>query len=142
MTEKTRPFRDQHEKLLEITSEISVYLADSSKIIENSNRISKLLTDLLRNLKVHLTLEDTSLYPVICLTDRNDMKNIAREYKDEMGDIKDLFSAYFDRWSSGFKIKEDSAAFIEETNLLFDSLSKRIERENTELYRIIDEMFQ
>ncbi len=139
---KTQPFRDQHDKILEIAGKISRFIVDSHELTANSNNVSKLLTDLSRTLQVHLTLEDTSLYPIICMTDNTGMKELAVKYKTEMGDIKKLCTEYFNRWQSGFKIEKNPLEFIRETNDLFNSLIKRIELENNELYRRIDELFK
>ncbi len=142
MNNKTEPFREQHERLLGIVNEISLFLEDSNAIMENSNNISKLLSDLKRNLKVHLTLEDTSLYPILLVSDDERVKNTAEEFMKEMDGINSIFQEYISRWSSGFKIQENPLDFAEETKDLFDSLGKRIEREDNNLYTIIDEMFQ
>ncbi len=139
MSKKTKPFRDQHEKLLEIIDEITGYLENG--VVENSHRMSKLLADLSRNVKVHLALEDTSLYPVLQYTEDKEIKKTATAFMKEMGDIKKVFEQYIAKWPSGFKIEENPALFKEETLQIVDSLRNRIERENTGLYTMIDEMF-
>jgi iron-sulfur cluster repair protein YtfE (RIC family) len=138
---KTAPFRAQHERLLEIAGEISEYLADGLELLENSNTVSKLLADLSRELKMHLTIEDTSLYPILCLGDNEELKNKALEFKEEMGGIRGSFEAYIAKWPSGYQIKENFEEFIKETKSLFEALAERIDRENNILYQMIDELF-
>jgi len=139
---KTGPFREQHDRILEIADEISICVADVDKLKENPNRVAKLLSDLSRNLKMHLTLEDTSLYPILNIVDNKDLNELAAGYIDEMGHIKKAFDEYSARWHSGFRIKENPEVFVEETKQLLDSLSNRIEKENGGLYNMIDELFQ
>ncbi len=142
MTVKTKPFRDQHDKILEITRKIARFLIDNEELSANSNHVNKLLADLSRNLQIHLTLEDTALYPIICITDDAEMRELAEKYKTEMGDIKKLCVEYFEKWQSSFKIKSNPMGFIKETNTLFNLLNKRIDLENNELYKRIDELFK
>ena len=142
MNEKTKPFRDQHEKLVGIIVEISGFLDDIDMIKENSNKISRLISELKRSLKVHLALEDNSLYPVLLIAEDETVKNKAVEFKEEMGSIDNTFQEYISRWSSGFRIQENPSDFVNESKILFDSLGKRIEKENNNLYVIIDEMFR
>lgn len=139
---KTAPFREQHDRLLEIVAKISSFITDRFELSENSSTVNKLLTDLSRQLRVHLTLEDTSLYPILCHSGNEEIKKTTREYMDEMGNIKEAYAEYIARWPSGFSIKKNPEDFIKETELLFGSLGDRIERENNGLYVMIDEMFQ
>ena len=139
---KTAPFREQHDRLIGIVEKISTCLTDKSEVFENSNVINKLLRDLSRNLKVHLALEDTSLYSILLLSGNKELEKAAREYMDEMGNIKEIYVKYSNQWSSGFPIREDPEGFIKETKLLFNSLGDRIDRENNGLYVMIDEMYQ
>lgn len=142
MVVKTGPFRDQHMKIMNIVDNVSRFIEDPSMVEQNALEIVKLLSDLSRSLKVHLTLEDTSLYPVVSLAENSDLKIIAGEYKEEMGGIKDDFESYIKKWSSSYRIGEGVEDFVNETGALFKALRERIERENNILYSMIDEMFK
>ncbi len=139
---KTGPFREQHDRILEIAEEISLCVDDMDNLRENPNRAAKLLSDLSRNLKMHLTLEDTSLYPILNIVDNKELNEVAAGYIDEMGYIKKAFDEYSARWHSGFRIKENPEVFAEETKQLLDSLTNRIEKENSGLYNMIDDLFK
>ena len=142
MAVKTGPFRDQHTKIMDIVDNVSRFIEDPSLVEQNALEIVKLLSDLSRSLKVHLTLEDTSLYPVVSLAENSDLKIIAGKYKEEMGGIKDDFETYIKKWSSSYKINEGIEDFANETGALFKALRERIEREDNILYSMIDEMFK
>jgi len=142
MVVKTDPFRDQHMKIMNIVDNVSRFIEDPSMVEQNALEIVKLLSDLSRSLKVHLTLEDTSLYPVVSLAENSDLKIIAGKYKEEMGGIKDVFESYIKKWSSSYRISEGVEDFVNETGALFKALRERIEREDNILYSMIDEMFK
>ncbi len=138
---KTAPFREQHDILEKIAGELAVCIADSGNVLNNSDRIYRLLTDLARNIKVHLTLEDASLYPVLTIIDDQSVSDVSAGFVQEMGGIKETLDAYFSKWSSGYAIKENSELFMAETDGILKALRDRIERENNVLYPMIDELF-
>ena len=136
---KTASFRQQHGDILKIAADISQYL-NKDELSEKSNIVSKLMTNLARKIKMHLTIEDASLYPVLLNSDDEEVKKVATEFIDEMGHIKDVFDNYIAQWPTGFKINERPDDFIKETQELFSVLADRIDREDNKLYILVDEI--
>ncbi len=93
-----------------------------------------------RKVRIHLTIEDTALYPVLLNSDNEDVKATAKLYMEEMGHIKEVFNTYMNKWPTGFKIIENPDDFIKETQELFKTLSKRIGQEDNILYVLVDEI--
>lgn len=56
-----------------------------------------------------------------------------------MAGIKDAFQKYLKAWTEG-AIRSNAAGFAAETKSLFGALSQRIQRENTELYPLLDKL--
>jgi len=138
---KTAPFREQHDRILVIVNKISSCLISRSELLDNAGSVKKYLIELSRELKMHLTLEDTALYPILYQSGIDEIKKTTKEYIDEMGTIKEVFLEYISHWPSSFSIKENPEKFIKETELLFTTLGNRIELENSGLYTMIDNMF-
>jgi len=136
---KTAAFRKQHEGIIEIVNSILASL-DPVKLSINSHGIRKLLTKLSQNLKIHLILEDTALYPVLANSEDNKVRAISLKYMEEMGVISGSYTSYTDKWSAGSSIKDGPETFINETKDLLGALLNRISMENKEFYKIIDEL--
>jgi hemerythrin-like domain-containing protein len=132
-------FRDQHDELLKIASDISSYL-DVDRLSENAGEVSRLLSQLLGKLSVHLSMEDKALYPKLSEHPDGRVRSMARSFIAEMGGIGEAVNEYKNKWSSSLEIQKNPRDFIEQTKGIFAALAQRIERENNELYRAVDEL--
>ncbi len=136
---KTKSFRDQHDDLLKIASEISAHL-NVDELTKDASEVRSLLSKLLGKLGVHLSMEDKTLYPKLLEHSDERVKSMAKRFIDEMGGIGEAVKAYKGKWSSPVQIQKDPSDFIEQTKGIFDALVKRIEKENNELYKTVDEL--
>ncbi len=68
------------------------------------------------------------------------MKETAKRFQEEMGVIGEAVKIYSAKWVSADSIIKQPSDFIDETKLVFTSLTNRIMRENNELYRLLDEL--
>ena len=136
---KTKSFRDQHDDLLKIVSEISAHL-NVDELSNDASEVRSLLSKLLGKLNVHLSMEDKALYPKLLEHSDERVKSMAKRFIDEMGGIGKAVKAYKDKWPSALQIQKDPSDFIEQTKGIFDALAKRIEKENNELYKAVDEL--
>ncbi len=136
---KTQRFRDQHDDLLKIASEISVHL-NVDELSNDASEVRSLLSNLLGKLTFHLSMEDKSLYPRLLEHSDERVKSIAKRFIDEMGSLGEAVNAYKNKWPSALLIQKDPSDFIVQTKGIIDALAKRIESENNELYKIVDEL--
>ena len=136
---KTDRFRRQHDQLLEVVGEITSYL-NPAAIDVNASDVARLLARLSGKLRIHLAMEDESLYPRLLKSSDPRISATADEFIAEMGTIGVTFKSYMDTWGSASYIKRDPNAFISDTKELFSALGDRINRENNELYPIVDRM--
>ena len=58
---------------------------------------------------------------------------------DEMSGIAQAFNQYYEKWTTN-AMREQPDAFVLETKRLFSVLGRRIERENSELYPLMDNL--
>jgi hemerythrin-like domain-containing protein len=135
---ETEKYREGHDQLLNISKEISTLLIEE-RISRDPKAVRRGLSKLAAKLRVHLLLEDKSLYPILQSHSDEKVRALANRFVYEMGGISDAFNAYMFKWSAS-AIKENAASFINETKSLFDVLSKRIHKENTELYAMVDQL--
>lgn len=135
----TKRYREQHDDMLSIASEISAHL-NVDKLSNDANEVRSLLSKLLGKLGVHLAMEDKTLYPKLLDHPDESVKSMAKRFSDEMGGIGEAINAYKNAWPHPIAIQNDPSSFIEQTKGIFDALSKRIDRENNELYKIVDQL--
>ncbi|MDH4229369.1 MAG: hemerythrin domain-containing protein [Nitrospirota bacterium] len=134
---KTDRFREQHNELLKIAGQIVPYLKEST-LSKDASAVRDLLSKLMGTLKVHLSMEDKSLYPRLVSHPDKKVSKLAKDFIAEMGGIAKAVTAYAGKWNTEERIRAEAATFIAETKGLFDALGKRIERENNQLYPLLD----
>ena len=135
----TKSFRDQHDDLLKTASEIAARL-NIDQLSNDASEVRNLLSELLGKLNVHLSMEDKALYPKLLNHPDEEIKSMARRFIDEMGGIGDAVKAYKTKWPHALAIQKNPGDFIEQTKGIFNALTNRIEKENNELYKIVDEL--
>ncbi len=136
---QTKTFREQHDELLKIATEIASHL-DVDALAKDASKVRSLLSRLLGVLSIHLSMEDKSLYPRLLAHDDVAIKSMAQRFMDEMGGIGKVLEEYKTKWMTVAKIQDNSAAFVTETKGIIDALALRIEKENNELYEALDKL--
>jgi len=136
---RTGDFRLKHQELFQVASEISALLKHD-ELSNDASKVRGLLSMLAGKLKLHLVMEDEHLYPDLVRHSNEKVRKLARKYIDEMGGIAGTFDEYMNRWVSAADIQNNAKGFIEETKAVFKALSKRIEKEDNELYPLIDNL--
>ena len=136
---RTDKFRKHHDEILAMAREINALLGDSISDA-TAETIRKLSARLAGLVGLHLAMEDKALYPELLSSSNQNVKATARRFSEEMGSIGAAFGAYMKKWSTTSAIKTSPSVFTLETKAIFNALSKRIHRENVELYVLLDEM--
>ncbi len=136
---RTDSFRRQHDDILKTAGELGALL-NASALQTNSQPATSLLMKLAGQLKVHLAMEDNSLYPKMLSSDDEKVKVMAKNFMDEMGGIAVAFTSYVDKWKVHGAIQSDSSGFIKDTNGIFAALTTRVDKENNKLYPLVDSL--
>lgn len=130
----TEQYRQQHARLLELAGAISSRLGaeplDGGEVRMELSRLAGLL-------KLHLAMEDEVLYPSLAASPDPEVSETARIFAEEMGGLAAAFGAYNERWAVD-TIEREPAMFAEETRRVFAALARRIDRENNELYPLLE----
>lgn len=127
-------FRTQHDDILRAMAEIS----ERIKAKAEPATLRTLLSGLAGKVNFHLAMEDQALYPRLMESGDAAVKARATKFKDQMGDLGEVFTRYNARWQVS-AIRGDAQGFADETRKVFGALAKRIERENAELYPLADQ---
>jgi len=137
--EKTLRFRKQHEEIVELAKKISALLNEET-LKKEAKTCRSLLAKMAGILNMHLVAEDNVLYPRLLQDENNQIKSMAQKYMVEMSGLKEVFADYMKNWPSSITIEKKPSQFITDTARIFAALNQRIEKENNELYYIVDRL--
>lgn len=123
-----------------IADEISIIkkLVHSNKIEDNAGEIARHISTLAGKIKVHLSSEDKYLYPQLLQSKNIEAQKMAERYQKEMGNLAENFVNYKDRYNTKSKILGKEKELVADTDNMFKVIEKRIEKEEEELYKMID----
>ena len=111
------------------------------ELLESEAKAARLvLSKLAGVLNMHLAAEDNVLYPNLLKTENEEIRTIAQKYIDEMSSLKESFGKYLKKWPSSLSLQSNPEEFIVETEQILLLLRQRIQRENNELYYIVDRL--
>jgi len=134
---RTDNFRKQHAEILQIARDINQHLGPVIAE-ETAAQLRRLLSKMHGLVELHLAMEDNSLYPSLLRSADPQARQLAQDYAKEMGGLAGTFQTYVRTWHSAATISAGAAAFTEQSKAVFNALSKRIHRENTQLYPVVD----
>ena len=107
----------------------------------NSNDIKVTLDILVREintlagkLNIHMNSEDKFLYPALIESNDKQLKEIAKQYSEEMGNIHIGFSNYKNKFNTKSKILNDVDGFLKESRGIIKLLEERVSKEDMYLY--------
>lgn len=128
-------FKRQHTELIQLASDLQEK-ARASRTSGASEDAAKALIKLAGTLRVHLSMEDDSLYPLLLESSSAEVVATARRFQDEMGGLAATFDDYKQRWSAR-AIGDDTERFAVETEEIVNALGQRINREDEQLYTLV-----
>lgn len=134
---RTDKFRQHHDELVGLVGKIQKSL--SGNVAAEVENISNTLTSITGKLTVHLSMEDSVLYPQMIASSDAATSGTAKKFQTEMSGIKDVYAAFTKKWSKA-AIAADTAGFAKEFAGIAQALAQRITRENNELYPLADKL--
>ena len=122
---------DEHRELLDLLSQLSEAIArpEAAPQVELFDLRMKICATLIGHLKV----EDWSVYPMLIAHPDPAVATTARRFNDEMGGLASTFANYSRRWTT-MMIQTHWSSFCSESAEIIEALTRRIEREERELY--------
>ena len=135
----TQRYRAQHAELVALVSQISALLEDAD-LSNQAADVRNLVSSLVGKLSIHLAMEDKIFYPKLMSHGNPDVRALSKRYCEEMGSLADDFTKFNQRWLTAALIEKDPANFVAEVALILKALQTRIEKENNELYKLVDNL--
>lgn len=122
---------DDHRQLLDLIAQLSNAIARAEPMPQVE--LFDLRMRICATLIGHLKVEDWTIYPMLAAHPDAAVAAKARRFSDEMGGLASAFAHYSRRWTT-LTIQSNWAGFRSETAEIIAALTRRIEREEAELY--------
>jgi len=117
-------------------------LGELNDLDNNAVTIAKNISKLAGILKIHLGNEDRYLYPSMINSGNDKLKKKAETYQNEMGDLNQAFMTFKDNYNTRGKLLSNKATAKAEISKIFDIVSKRIEKEDHDLYPLAEKVMK
>ncbi|MFO0546997.1 MAG: hemerythrin domain-containing protein [Polyangiaceae bacterium] len=130
-------YRRQHGEILQMAKSISDAIA-SNAVPQRAAEITSTLSQMGALVKIHLSTEDKYMYPKLGAHADAKVRDLAHHYQREMGGLSEVFGSYLAKWHVADKLKQHPADFAAETKKVFSAVAQRIQKEDSELYPLVD----
>lgn len=127
----------QHCDLVDLAQEIAQSARSNTAFRDED--FSKTLSFLEGKLKIHLTMEDTRLYPVLLKREDPEVRGKVLEYQKEMIGLYDIFHAFVIKLKGSDKESHDDGALHEELAGIVERLLRRIEFEERAIFPLLEQ---
>lgn len=125
----------QHTEIGKIAGEL--VNVPEEKLEAEAFEIAKKIARLAGVLTFHLQSEDKFLYPRLMKNENKQIRDIARAFTREMGDLGQKFGVFKTEYTKPQNIKSHPGKFKQDLGAVVALLNNRIEREEKELYPLL-----
>ncbi len=129
-------FKHQHIEILESIAALRTLTRNG--IVENATDISKMIVAMSSTIKLHLTVEDSHLYPALQSGNNRALAQMGKRFQDEMINIAAGYVAFSRKWNSAGNVASDPEGFRSDANSVLKTLYDRMQKENTDFYPAIE----
>jgi hypothetical protein len=131
-------YRKQHREILEVGAKLGAMLNEAG-LQADAAPARQTLSQLAGKVKVHLAMEDKSVYPQLAASKKPQTATTATKFKQSMGGLVDVFLAFDKKYAMPKDISSHPADFIKEAKVVMGALGERIKKEEAELYMLLDQ---
>jgi hypothetical protein len=124
----------QHRELVRTATEMFGWLDATKLRTRGATDVHRALSSLSGTLKVHLAMEDRSLYPHLVNHRDLQLRTLALRFLDERAALRDRYEEYKRRWPSATAIERDAGRFIDESRQILGMLWTRMKQEDDVLH--------
>ncbi len=132
----TEQLKKQHENINALIKE-NIKLVNDKNLELHAPSIAKNISVLAGILQIHLSHEDQYLYPNLLNSDKPEIRNKAKAYIDEMGNLKAVYTNFKNKYNTKSKLMSNPAAFEKEFFAVFGAVEKRMTKEDSDLYLLL-----
>ncbi|BBF42658.1 hypothetical protein lbkm_1342 [Lachnospiraceae bacterium KM106-2] len=130
-------YMEQHESMKSELKMIKGLIA-TNEIDTQARELASAINTLAGRLNIHLLNEDKYLYPSLMKNEDTTIREMAKTYQNEMGDLSEVFVTFKNQYNTPTKILTNKESFLKEVIIIIETIEKRISKEEKGLYRLID----
>src|SRR3954465_13932383 len=116
----------QHKELARTGTEMFGWLDPAKLRARGAGDVHRALSSLSGILKVHLAMEDRSLYPNLVTHRDAGLRTLATRFLEERAALRQRYEEYKERWHSAALIETGAEEFVEETRQILAMLWTRL----------------
>jgi hypothetical protein len=124
----------QHRELVRTATEMFGWLDAGKLRARGATDVHRALSSLSGILKVHLAMEDRSLYPHLVNHRDLQLRTLAVRFLDERAALRQGYDDYQHRWPSAIAIERDAERFIDESRKILGMMWTRMKMEDDVLH--------
>lgn len=129
-------FKNDHNTMLSAVEELRRLVQGG--VAKNADAITSALVSMSGAIKLHLSAEDSFLYPTLAKSKNPEVAKVGAKFQSEMGGIAAAYGAFAGKWNVSSKVAADPDGFKDNANAIFKALHQRIQAENQELYPLAE----
>jgi len=131
-------FKQQHIEIMSTVTQLRSLC--KTGVAEHATEIARQIVSMSATIKLHLSVEDSVLYPALQKSPDPSHAALGNRYQAEMGDLSAAYMKFAGKWLSAQRIADNVDGFRSEANLIFKALHERIQKENIELYPTLEKI--
>jgi len=125
-----------HREFLDMIEELRHLMGNDGGELK-ADEVMELISHLNGQVMVHLTMEDRHVYPALMNSDDDHVREVASQFKSEIGGVFNAFQIYRLKWSHTGQVIDDPEGFSADTEKIFAILNVRMAKEDKLLYPLI-----
>ena len=129
-------FRHQHVTILDCIARLRQTV--QAGIAEHANDIARQIVAMSGVIKLHLAIEDSTLYPALAHSGDARLARMGSRYQHEMAGIVDDYLSFAHRWNLGTHVAAQPDRFRADANRVLRVLYERMRREDSEFYPAVE----
>jgi len=129
-------FKHQHADILGAIAGLRKLV--QAGIAEHAADISARIVAMSGIIKLHLAVEDRTLYPALEASGDLALARMSVHYRGEMDGISGAYLAFAAKWNTPRRLAEQPETFRDEANVVLKTLYERMKKEDREFYPAIE----
>ncbi len=129
-------FKQQHRKIFDCIDTLRRHASEG--VVENAREIASTVVAMSSIIKLHLTVEDTVLYPALRSSNSRSVAKMGAEYQAEMQAIAGSYEEFARKWNTASSVAANPEGFRSDANTVLKMLHARIRQEDRHFYPAIE----
>lgn len=129
-------FKQQHIDIIKCISDLR--MLSRNGVSENAAEISQLIISMSSMIRLHLAVEDNTLYPALKASDNSPLAKMGEKFQDEMGSIASAYLSFARKWNTAANLRQNPEGFRADANNVLKLLYDRMRQEDVEFYPAIE----